>query len=112
VNDQGIAALVVGFILTQAGFWFDQRRRSGRTDTKVDGVGLQVGDATDAAELAAKRSEPTSNGFASEVRSGLATVIEGQGDIREELEKIRDRLDQHIGDHASSDVRRGSKEAL
>lgn len=106
MNDQSIAGLVVAFILTQIGLWADQHRRAGKTDTKIDNVGGQVGEATDAAELAAKRSEPTSNGFASDVREGLATVIEGQSDIRGELRSLRDRLDEHIGDHASADVRR------
>jgi hypothetical protein len=85
MNDEGIAVLIVTFVLTQIGLWADQRRRAGRTDGKIDDVGAGVGDATDAAELAAKRSEPTANGFASEMRRGMATVIEGQAAVRDEL---------------------------
>jgi hypothetical protein len=61
VNDQSVIGLIVAFALTQAGIYFDQRRRAGKTDT-------QIGGAKVAAELAAKRSEPTANGFAEDVR--------------------------------------------
>ena len=99
VSDQSVIGLIVTFGLAQIGIYLDQRRRAGTTDTKIDG-------ATVAAKLAAKRSEPTANGFADDVREGLATVIEKQTGILEEVGKLRDQFYSHLGDHASSDLHR------
>jgi len=51
--------------------------------------------ATEAADLA----RPTANGFAASVLSSLSELKAGQ-------EHISRRLDRHIEDHASADVRR------
>lgn len=53
--------------------------------------------AADSAELAAERSEPTSNGFVRDITAQLSR-IEIQGNRNTDL------LVQHIADHAAADV--------
>jgi len=117
MNDQGIAGLVVAFLLAQIGLWADGRRQAAKqaaaskqqsatTDQKIDVASASADTATQAAELAAKRAEPVSNGFAGKVLSGLDDITTKMSLLGGELHDLRVRLDGHIGDHAASDVRR------
>lgn len=102
INDQTVAGMIVAFVIGQTGIWLDSRRSSKKTDGKIDVVGRNADSAVTAAELAAKRSEPTSNGFAEDMREGMSDLKEGQKNISK-------KLDRHIEDHASSDVLRKNK---
>jgi hypothetical protein len=122
VEDQGIAGLVIAFILGQAALWADGRRqakiraveqdaRATATDEKIDLVSANADTASQNAELAAERSKPTSNGFAEEMRDfaadtreGMSTLVAGQTAQATELREIRRDLARHLGDHASRDL--------
>lgn len=111
MSDSAVLLAVVTFVLAQAGLYLDQRRRSSVTDGKIDVASVKADTATQAAELAAKRSEPTSNGFASSVLESLDGLTKGQVRLAEELHEVRGKLDGHIGDHASADVHRRGQDA-
>lgn len=86
--------------------WIQGKTRSDRTDSKIDDVGTEVNIAAGKADIVAKRVEPVSNGFANEVRSGLAAIRAEQQESRAEMQAAIGRLDAHLGDHARADVRR------
>jgi hypothetical protein len=86
--------------------WIQGKTRSDRTDAKIDAVGVGVNTAATNADTAAteaataaKRVEPVSNGFAGKVLDSLEVLEAGQ-------KRTEAKLDRHIGDHASADVRR------
>lgn len=106
MNDPAIVGLIVTFVLAQLGLFIDSRRQSKKTDGKIDAVGQNADTAVVAAELAAKRSEPTANGFADDIRKGITDLKNGQATITDDLKEVKKKLDRHISDHASSDVLR------
>lgn len=117
MNDQSIAGLVVAFLLAQIGLWADGRRQAAKqatasalqsatTDQKIDVASASADTATQAAELAAKRAEPVSNGFAGKVLAGLEEITTKMSLLGGEVHELRIRVDGHIGDHAAADVRR------
>lgn len=97
--DSAVVLAVVSFLLAQAGLALEARRRADKTDGKIDAVDAQTTIAATEAALAAKLAEPTGKIFAGK-------VLEGLEEIKVELHTVRTRLDTHINDHASSDVRR------
>ena len=104
----GLAGLVLVLILPQTGLWLDQKRRSRITDGRIASVGDTSTIAATEAAIAAAHSAPMGNGFPGRVLTGL-TDINGKVDaLGGELHEVRRKLDSHIGDHASADVRRGS----
>lgn len=115
MNDSSIAALFVTFVLAQAGLFLDQRRRerlAGHrmdiTDQKIDDVGTTTAGAADAAASAAEYARPVSNGFTGKVLSGLAKLSAQLDTLATEQREDRRRLNEHLGDHASADVRRAT----
>ena len=122
MDEQGIAGLVVAFLLGQAALWADGRRQASRraaeqdaralvTDNKIDQAAENADIATQAAELAAARAEPMANGFADEMRGfaadtreGIASLVAGQHAQALELREIRRDLTRHLRDHASRDL--------
>jgi hypothetical protein len=62
--------------------------------------------AARAAAEAADLARPTGNGFAGDVRLSLSEIKALIGELKEGQHELRQRLDQHIGDHAAADVRR------
>lgn len=98
------AIAVAGVAAWQA--WAARRTAGGAaTKDQLTKVGER---ATSAAEEAARavRESPTANGFAGRVLASLAKLEEGQAQIRGELTRVGQRLDKHVDDHASADVRR------
>jgi hypothetical protein len=117
-NTLGLILSFAGVCVVNGGavavVWIQGKTRSDRTDAKIDEVGIGVNTAADKADTVARRVEPISNGFASEVRVGLAEIRVEQARGREALQEVRQtvekaisRLDEHIGDHAKADVLRG-----
>lgn len=118
MNDQGIGVLVVTFVLAQIGLFLEQRRRSNKTDDKIDERSNTTDDKIDVASAsadvaaveaasAAQYAFPVSNGFTGKVLSGLARLSAQMDALITEQREDRRRLNEHIGDHASADVRRG-----
>ncbi len=101
-DNPDVVILIVTFILAQIGIFLDQRRRSNKTDRKIDDVGADAGTAAAEATTAAERSEPTANGFAGKVLTALTQIGNDITEIRHRM----DRFERHIDDHASADVRR------
>lgn len=113
-----VAALgLVGVLVSQWVIFAEGRRRSQRTDATatrtekaLKQVSVNADTAATEAASAAERIVPVSNGFAEEMRAGLARIERNQmahaEELREELREVRHELDRHIGDHASADVRR------
>lgn len=94
----GQGVILIGLILTH----LSTRRKVSDVDTKVDV-------AADEARKAADAAAPTANGFAGDVRAGLAALHAGQQDLRTEMKaelgELRGALYGHIQDHAAADVR-------
>jgi hypothetical protein len=86
--------------------WLQGNTRSDRTDAKIDQVGVGVDTAATQAATAAKLVKPVGNGFAEKVLSSLAALSTDLAAHGTELHEVREKLDRHIGDHASADVRR------
>lgn len=94
--DSQITLLVVGFVLTQAGLYLESRRRARRSGRQLEELNITTHEAADSAALAARRSEPTSNGFASAVLSALDSIKSALEDVRLGNEKLRLEFEAHV----------------
>lgn len=60
--------------------------------------------AKQSAQTAAELSKPTGNGFADDVRQGFSDLREGIADMRRGLSRVEAKIDDHVADHARSDI--------
>lgn len=88
-----------------AGWQSWQVRRRGATREQLTEVGDRATTAAKAAAQAVKDA-PTANGFAPKVLTSLEKLETGQAELKADVAVVRQRLDGHIDDHASADVRR------
>jgi hypothetical protein len=96
----------MGVVLTQLVLLLDSRNRANKTNDKIDVVGENADTAATEAASAAKRAFPVSNGFADDVRDGISEIKDTQTEQGKELHEVHRKLDEHIADHARSDVLR------
>lgn len=86
---------LVGLYLQNRG----TKRTADETKSAVSETAEAVGDVK-------TLSTPTGNGFASRTEAALQRIVGQLDELKDGQHDLRQRLDQHIGDHASADVRR------
>jgi hypothetical protein len=100
-----------GVCVTQGVIWADGRRKSRQTDMKLEAVGQNADTAATEAASAVEQTKGVGNGFTAKVLAYgpvLEELARNMSELRDEVKDDRARLNAHIGDHASADVRRKS----